>query len=108
MLLQYNRDKDHDPIAHECEKVLEDDEKMVATCNGADEVDEGNHTDPKIAWDHFTVATQDLTAKCCRVCAWNIVCYNTECNNDAAKLAEGSNGAIRFENKGARGDVIGS
>ena len=108
VLLQYYRDKDYNPISHECEEILEDDDKLVPTSNGADKVDEDDGTDPQIAWHHFAVAAHDLAVECSCISARCVVGDDTQSDDYTAEFAEASHGAVTFEYQGSGRDIIGS
>ncbi len=73
---------------------MENLKKMVAACDGADEIDEHDDADPEVARHHFAIATKDLGAERGGVGAGDIVGYDTQRDDDATEFAKATNRAI--------------
>ncbi len=94
MLTQHYSGPDNDPVPHQRKEVLENLKKMVAACDGADEIDEHDDADPEVARHHFAIATKDLGAERGGVGAGDIVGYDTQRDDDATEFAKATNRAI--------------
>lgn len=66
-------DENGEPVSHEGEEVLEDEKQVVATCDGADEVDDCRNSGPEVSRYSFPSAPQDLKVEGCGVGARDLV-----------------------------------
>ena len=73
VFLQDDGDEDDDPVSHQGEEVLEDEEEVIAPGDGADEVDDRRDRDPEVAWHRLPDFTQGLEIEGCGVGAGHVV-----------------------------------
>lgn len=106
MLAQNDGDEHDEPVAHECQEVLQDQEEVVLPRHSADEIDQHDDADPEVARDSLSVATQHLCAQCSSVGAEDVVGYDAQRNEYGAKFPKSAHWAVSLQNQRPRGDSI--
>ena len=107
VLLKHDRDEDGEPVAHEGEEVLEDEEQVVAARDGADEVNDRRDRGPDVPGNRLPHPPEDLEVERRRVRARDLVGAEAERDDDGAELAEAAQTAVTGKDEGARGDGVG-
>lgn len=107
MLFENNGREADKPVPHKSEEVLEDDEEVIATCDGTNKVDDDNHTDPEITGNSFAVSTKNLATEGSCIRSWNAVRNDTQSDDHAAEFAEATEVAETCQNHGTGRNPIG-
>ena len=101
VFFQDDGDEDDDPVGHQREEVLEDEEQVVAPRDGADEVDDRRDRDPEVARHGLPQLAQGLEIQRGGVRAGYVVGAQAQGDDDGAELAEAAQAVVAGEDERA-------